>query len=268
MYAIDFEYDGIFASDYDLMICSFDGAGGVETVDCGSAITFNTVPLLNGTRYALTSTLYENDTEYTFQICKSSCLSRITPFDSDEQRNVFRWLNRNDGFHKLKIIQEGYENIYFEGSFNIKSVQINGEVYGFELTFVTNRPFALLETNKYVINATSENYVFSFNDCSDNIGHIYPRIQIKCNENGDIKIHNSIEDRTTVIKNCSVGEIITCDEFMNISTSLPSHHLYDDFNFVFFRVANRFDEIKNTLTISIPCQIIIEYNPIVKGVGL
>lgn len=267
MYAIDFEYDGILASDCNLMICSFDSKG-VETVDCGSSITFNTVPLLNGTRYALTNTLYENDTEYTFQICKSSCLTKLTPFDIDEQRKVFRWLNRNDGFHKLKIIQDGYEDIFFEGSFNVKTIQISGEVHGFELTFITNRPFALMEAEKYIINADSNDYVFCFEDISDNIGYIYPRIQIKCNANGDLKIHNAIEDRTTIIKNCNIGELITCDEFLNISTSLPSHKLYDDFNFVFLRIANRFDESKNTLTISIPCEIKIEYNPIVKGVGM
>ena len=267
MYAIDFEYDGILASDYDLMICSFDSTG-VETVDCGSAITFNTVPLLNGTRYALTSTLYENDTEYTFQICKSSCLAKLTPFDTDEQRRIFRWLNRNDGFHKLKIIQEGYENIFFEGSFNVKTIQISGEVQGFELTFISNRPFALFEKERFIINADTSNYTYCFEDISDNIGYIYPDIKIKCNSSGDLKIHNSVENRTTVIKNCSAGEVITCDEFLNISSSFSSHKLYDDFNFVFFRIANRFDEIKNTLTISIPCEITIEYNPIVKGVGM
>lgn len=267
MYALDFEYDGILASDYEIMICSFD-AGGVNTVNCGSQIKFNSIPLFNGTKYALTSTMYEDGTEYTFQICKSNCYQTASPFSVEEQRRIFRWLNRNDGYHVLKICQEGYENINFRGSFNIQSIQINGNVYGFELTFITDSPFADFDLERYVINATSENYEYSFDDYSDNIGYIYPDIKIVCNASGDLKIHNSIEDRTTIIKNCTNGEIITCDKYLNIATSLSSHKIYNDFNFTFFRIANKFNEIKNTLTFSIPCTVIIEYNPTVKGVGI
>lgn len=105
-------------------------------------------------------------------------------------------------------------------------------------------------------------------DESDDIGYIYPDIQIKCLSSGDLKITNSIENRTTIIKNCSTNEVISVDENLNISTSLSSHKLYNDFNFVFFRIANSYENNQNIISVNIPCEITIKYYPVAKGVGL
>ena len=114
----------------------------------------------------------------------------------------------------------------------------------------------------------SANEQFSIIDESDNIGYIYPDIQIKCKSDGDLELHNSIEDRTTIIKNCKSGEIISIDKNLNISTSLSSHKIYNDFNFIFFRIANSFNNNQNIISVNISCEITIKYYPIVKGVGL
>lgn len=267
MYALDFEYDGINASDYGLVICSFDGTD-LETVSTSSEISFNFVPVHNGNLFCLTCSTYKDNPQYTFQICKSNCYGKLESFELDEIRRIYRWLNRNDGMHKLRILKNGYENIIFEGSFNVQSIVMDSEVYGFELTFYSNRPYAVEDNVQYTINATTNDFKFGFNDSSDNIGYIYPDIEIKCNASGDLEIHNDIEDRTTIIKNCTQGEIIKIDKYMNISSSVLSHKIFDDYNFIPFRIANKFNKTKNNLTISIPCEIKIKYNPAVKGVGL
>lgn len=106
----------------------------------------------------------------------------------------------------------------------------------------------------------------SINDTSHEEGYIYPHTEITINEDGDLKIHNAIENRDTYIANCKSGEVITMD-YPIITSSDSSHNIQNDFNWNFFRVANTFDDSRNDLTISLPCSIRIEYSPIVK-VGL
>ena len=74
--------------------------------------------------------------------------------------------------------------------------------------------------------------------------------------------------RTTIIKNCTLNEIITFDEYLNMSTTSSGHKLFNDFNFVFFRISNSYNDRNNTISVNLPCEIEIEYYPIVKGVGL
>ena len=80
---------------------------------------------------------------------------------------------------------------------------------------------------------------------------------------GDLEIVNEFENRTMIIKNCSVGETITLD-YPVIQTSDSEHKIMDDFNWTFFRLANTYDDRNNHITISLPCTIKMTYSPIVK----
>lgn len=111
-----------------------------------------------------------------------------------------------------------------------------------------------------------EVYKASMNDASYEEGFIYPEMEIKVNKDGNLKIHNSVENRETYIANCVAGEVITLD-YPIIKSSISSHNIQNDFNWIFFRVANTYDNSRNDLTISLPCSIKIKYSPIVK-VGL
>lgn len=136
-------------------------------------------------------------------------------------------------------------------------------LYGFELAVTTNRPFALKELRTIRIKNTLHNGNYSINDTSYEEGYIYPHVEITINESGNLIIHNDLEDRDTYIANCEAGEVITMD-YPVIKTSLSSHKIQNDFNWIFFRIANTYDNRRNDFTISIPCNIKIEYNPIVK----
>lgn len=62
---------------------------------------------------SLVNSGYDEAGEFTFQICKDPYmqLNRGNKyFTTDEQRFVYRWLNRNDGFHILKIITSEKSN--------------------------------------------------------------------------------------------------------------------------------------------------------------
>ncbi len=266
MKATDFEFDGKKLSDFGMMICRF-GSNGLETISDGSVITFNTISTLGGTKHQLTSTEYEECLEATIQICKNSCYGDVQEISETEHRQLTRWLNRKK-YLKLKILSEGYMDLYFEASFNISKIELDGRLFGLELQVVTNRPFALQEPKTITITNTENNGKHSLNDISCEEGFIYPytEITIDALTGGDLTIHNAMENRSTYIGNCSYGEVITMD-YPVIQSSISSHKIENDFNWNFFRVANTYDNSRNDLTISLPCSIKVTYSPIVK-VGL
>ena len=260
----DFEYDSLLLSDFGCIMCSFDSSG-LETVTNGSNITFNTSPILKGTKHVLTNTQYDECLTTTFEICKNPCNyvdQSDAYFSIEEITALTRWLNRKE-FLKFKLIKEGYENLYFEGSFNVNRKMLGDYCVGMELTLTTNRPFALGETVKKTFKATKVNHVEIFKDISDEIGYIYPRVEITCTSAGDLTIHNAIENRDTVIKNCVAGEVITM-KYPVISSSISTHKIQNDFNYNFFRIANTYREKGNKITFSLPCTMKISYEPVRK----
>ena len=264
MRAFDFEYAGRNLSEFGMMICNF-GDKGLDTVSDGAQITFNTISTLGGSKYELTSAEYEECLETTFQICKYSCTGDIQEITTVEHRELTKWLSRKR-FLKFKPLSEEYIDLYFEASFNISRIELDGKLYGLELEVVTNRPFALKEPKTTVIRNTVQNGRHSINDISYEEGYIYPYTEITISESGDLNIYNAIESRNTYVANCIAGEVITMD-YPVIKSSVSSHNIQNDFNWNFFRVANTYENSRNDLTISIPCTIKVRYSPIVK-IGL
>lgn len=265
MKAFDFSYGNKNLSDFGFVLCNFGGSKGLETISDGCQITFNTVPVLGGSKHNLTSVEYEDCLETTLQICKHSCKDGIQEITETEHRELTKWLNRKR-YLKFKILDEDHIDLYYEAVINVSKIEIDGRLFGFELEVKTSTPFALKEKRIINIVNTEQNGKHSINDTSHEEGYIYPHTEITVNANGNFNIYNAIEDRNTYIANCKSGEVITMD-YPIISSSDSSHNIQNDFNWVFFRVANTFENSRNDLTISLPCSIKIEYSPIVK-VGL
>ena len=264
MVIYDFEFDGIRLSEKGFILCNF-GSKGLETISNGSQATFNTVSTLGGSKHNLTNVTYDTCLESVFQICKNSCSDKNMEISSVEFRQLTKWLSRKS-FLKFKLLSEEYIDLYYEIKFDISRIEINGKLYGLELTAQTNRPFALQEPKTIVINNKHVNGNHTINDTSHEEGYIYPYTEIIVVEDGDIDIYNALEDRHTIIKSCISGEVITMD-YPVITSSISSHKIQNDFNWNFFRIANTFDNSRNDIKVSIPCSIKIKYSPIVK-VGL
>ena len=262
---VDFEYDNILLSGFGFILCEFSGNSGFQVVNNGSDIKFTTTPILNGNQWLSAGAKYSECLSATFNICKTPCLSNdyeIEEITVDEITRLSRWLCRKS-YKKFKLIKEGYEQIYFEGSFTLDRVMMGGKVIGLELKLTTNRPFALYEPYIKTLKFTTANQMIMFRDVSDEIGYINAEATITCNASGDLVIHNSAEDRETIIKNCKAGEVITM-KYPIISSSIDTHKLQDDFNFNFFRIANSWDNPVNKITVSLPCTIKFTYSPIRK----
>lgn len=258
----DFEYDGLRLSNMGFVVCNFGSS--TQDTKVGSQLNFNTVSQIHGTKHDLINASYENCLETTFQICKNICNEDVLEVTVDEIRKIYSWLNRKS-FCKFKIVNEEYSDIYVEGSFNISLITRNGTVYGFELNLITNRPFALKEPRHLKINNTIQNGIHIINDISDEEGYLYPDfVEIEILQDGDLSIKNmSDNDRVMYVGNCSINEVITL-KYPIITTSDSKHLIQNDFNWNFFRIVSSLKNKKNSLEISIPCNIKIVYSPVVK----
>ena len=266
MYALDFEYDGQWLSDYGFMICSFDSSSGVNTSDAGSKITFNKVSRDGGKKYGIAGTTYEDCLQATFDICKIPDRNIDLKITGDEYRDLVRWLNRKE-FKRLRIINtESFaDSCYFDASFSVSKIFVADILYGLRLEMETNRPFGYGSEIKIEINTNNPSANYIFDDLSDEIGETYPKVVITCKASGDLTLTNVTVGETMVIKNCSNGEIITLSgDTQIITTSVSSHNIANDFNFNFFKMANSFESRINKIQSSLACNIKIYYTPIIK----
>lgn len=269
MYAIDFEYDNQYLSDYGFIICNFDSSSGIDIVAAGSKITFNKVSRNKGRQYSLVSTQYDGCVQTTFDICKNPDLFDYEDMviSNDEYRSLMRWLNRHE-FLRFNVFDEsndGRDACYYDASFNIDKINIGDILYGLRLTMETDKPFGYGQEQIVSLDFTNIYNSHVLRNISDEIGSICPYTTIICNADGDLQIYNELEDCTTLIKNCKVGEVITLDGSAHIiSTTYASHDICDDFNYEFLRIGNTIDQRDNCISVSMPCYIEIKYSPIIK----
>ena len=267
MYASDFEYDGICLSEFGFVICSFDGGSGTDAVTNGSNITFNKVSRHHGRRYSLISADYEECITASFDICKNPCLNNEELEISDsEVRDMMRWLNRRE-FLPFAVYDDtrlGKDKCYYLASFNIEKIEMDDAVVGLRLNMETNSPFGYGETQELSCEIDGNSIVYT--DVSDEIGYIYPNLEITCNAAGSLQLNNDRMGTPMIINNCANGEVITIDgENQIISSSKSSHNIMNDFNFRFFKIINTYENRINVITSSIPITIKMSYTPIIKN---
>lgn len=278
---IDFEYDGEMLSDYGAMLCSFDNAGGIETESSGADITFNQIRPVGSNRFNLYASTYDTALTSTFQICKNPCQLKTQDemfFSVEEITAIQRWLCRKNCYKRFKLDKKGYEHIYWNATFSSKQIVLNDNVIGLELTIYTDAPFAFLDEITINIDcstATNSSPVsFNIYDLSDEEGYIYPDFEITMLEDvtdeKGFRLENSMTNKVTTIKNCIANEVITINgknQIIETTATLSSRQLSNNFNYLFPRLINTYNENKNTFTCNRKCLIRISYSPIRK-IGL
>lgn len=274
MIAVDFMYDGQCLSDYGFIICNFDYKNGTDVVSAGSEISFEKVSRNGGKHYSISSTKYESCIETEFDICKNPDTNGNDKMEitEDEFRNLMRWLNRHT-FYRFNLLNESRDNSnvparYYNASFNLSKIFIGDKLYGIRCHMNTDRPFGVGDKIHSVIHTTNQKSAGCiFVDYSDEIGITYPVTIITIKGSGDLTITNISDNSVVSIKNCTSGEKITMSgDTLMISTSKGSHNIANDFNYEFFRISNDFGRRENYITSSIPCDIEIEYSPIIKDI--
>lgn len=265
MNATDFIYGGESLSSYGCMIVSFDNTSSMSAINSDSQRSFEQVSMFNGQYQPFTHHTYDDCVKMSFSIIKDPELTDEKEFSQDDIRTLKRWLN-SPVVQKLYLLDEDYEDLYWEGVFNVNDLYFNGQAYGLSLEFTSNRPFGLQGDRSYTGTLVA-NESFTIRDTSDEIGHIYPTLEITCKADGTLDLHNSYDDRHTIIENCVSGEVITFSPRMQITSSVTGHEVYNDFNYRFLRIGNTYDERDNTITTTLPVDYKLTYSPIAKVVA-
>lgn len=268
MYAIDFEYNGERLSDYGMIIGSFSSTS-VEAVSSGGDIVFNQIKT-NNAKFNLVSSSYDNCYTTTFEIIKNPCISDDMSLSPTLVSQLQRWLSRRQ-YEKFKIIQDDYADIFWRATFSCKQILIGGKIVGLELTMYTEYPYAFSDEVEITYDCSGENLTFDVYNLSDEVGVLYPRFEVTLNENCEEFIIKNITDnnRKTIIYNCVAGEVINFSGNTKIFTSSNGLHssIPHDFNYIFPRLINDYNDRENTFTVNASCRIKIMYAPI-KKIGL
>lgn len=270
MHSTDFEYAGKRLYDFGWITGVIGGNSGTEEVNIGCDITFNTVKNNHSSIHSVTSSSYDNVHTTAYQIFKKDCNGEDKYPTYDEIRVFYKWLNRRK-YAKFKPIPDNDEHydVYYYGSFNIQEVFVGDRIIGLTLNFTGNAPYGFGTDNQFQITASEENNSFSICGDSDEAESvIYPKVQIKCLQDGDLKITNLTTENYVFIANCLDGEIITLDgEYKIPLTSMSDEHttFSNDFSYSYLDIKiGEDDECENIYEVSIPCEITITYSPIRK----
>lgn len=271
MYATDFEYDNKRLSEFNMMICSLNGNSGIESVSSGADLVFNQGKSSGYDKFNLYSSTYDSAYTTTFQICKDPC--KYNSVDElyiypKEVSELQMWLCRKQ-YNKFKIDQDNYRDIFWMSTFSSKQINFNGKIIGLELTMHTDSPYAYHDEIVYEFTTgitTPAGTVIpkdiEFSNLSDKEGFLYPVLEISLLQNGDL--HLDLNNRTTLIANCSRNEVITIKgDKQIISSSNTNHNIAKDFNFIFPRLETSYKKNKNIVTTNLNCKIILKYAPIV-----
>lgn len=236
MFATDFIFNEKRASDFDLMICSFNGED--ETVT-GGEIEYDVIKAPNTDKFELYDAQYNTVLTWKFSLVKNPCNKENEDmyFDQYQESEVMKWLSRKKGYKWFHFDQEGYDDIWYKVCINATPHQVGGRTVGFDLTVTSNcgYGFSGLITRWEIINSTTP-AIFSINTDVDD--YILPYIEIPNSETSDFYINNENDTeqnisnaKETNLKN--VATIIKMDSEYGIITGLQSP---SDFNYYFLRL--------------------------------
>lgn len=268
MKALDFFFDDRYLSEMGYVVCSLDNQENIKKTSV-SKIEYTTVKTPNRSIWNKANSTDTEPLTTTIQILKLSC-DDPTPQEltSTEIAEMTRWLCRSDKYCRFSFLQDGYEEIYYNVKIDLDKIDVYGITCGFELIITADRPYGLTDEIISSINVTPTSPYIIY-DTSDVIGYTYPDLFIiVCEEAGNLTLTNSIDNRQTIIKNCTNGEVIELNgKTMQITSSDLQHNISDDFNYNFPRIGNTKNIRENIFTTTKNCSITISWS-VNRKVGL
>lgn len=253
----DFIFDGKYGSDFGLKFCNIDGNGDSETIIISNT-EIETFRPANSDKNYFTSGNHNSVLTKKVQVCKIENCDVVTFTDYDVEE-IARWLCRDDGYHKFAFINDSGDIIEYNAIIDVNTIEINEQIAVLELTITTDSQFGYTpKTNHFVLSANDTVYII---DNSSKIGETLVNLKLACKAEGNYVITTMFDGETKniCIDNCKSGEIITITDMCVITTSLPSHDITDDFNYVFPKLYNTISNQKNEFSVNLPCELTITY---------
>lgn len=264
---IDFQFCNDYASSKGYTVCRIDKNSGTEAIQNGADIEFTTVRPHRSYIDRHIASKYKEPLTFTLHICKQNAgAGPGSPYISIlEQRDLNRWLNRSDGYHTFKLIDDSYSNIRFNAYINAQKIEFAGNCIGYELTVVTDKPFGYLDEVVNSVPKMVKNKIYIIPNLSDEICEIYPYVELMCLEDGDLRVNNQTVHKTSEVKGCVKGEKIVMDCAARIiSSSIRGDDVINHFNFGWLKLGSTYENKINKLEASLDVNFKMKYSPIAK----
>lgn len=203
MFATDFLFDGQYAGDFGLMICSFNGSP--ETAS-GGEIEYNTVKTPGRDRFSFYGAQCNSAIEWHFSICKDPDKDQNPYFTQYEESRTAKWLLQTDNNKLFCFCQEGYEDIFYYAHVNMTPHQILGQTVGFDLTVTSDCAYGFTGIIKQKATLNENSPTLEFRIQSDVNTCILPLIRIKTTGNFQISNTSDTGHPATIMQNLSAGK--------------------------------------------------------------
>ena len=262
VYTNGFTFDNITSDELGLMVCEFNGNTPSETSGGNIEFTLTSAPIRNRW-YKSGNANYSEAIKFEFQVMKQN----FEPIDSYEYSAIARWLQRKDDYKEFTVTRLDYDTVHFNAQLNVSPISIAGDIMGITITGITDAPFGFGQL--ITLKATTENGIgmLKFVDMSDEIGYIYPDIEIDISSACNLKITNETSGEIFKLNNCINNEVIKIDgTILEITSTAISHKIYNDTNYKLPRIVNDINKRTNIFKVEGNCSITMKYRPIRKVV--
>jgi hypothetical protein len=248
-----FIFNNISSGEFGVLLCRFSTDSSYSSNDEEAEIT--TSKTYGSDYFHLVNVDYVNPLKFTITLCKEDG----TYFDSYEQRNIKKWLCRNNEYHWLYIDQTDLSDIGYECAITFSEmVDIGGRNGGMKFNVQCSSPFPHSRETTKTYTCSSNTLSFNFYYDSDFAEYdkvLYPTVQITSSTNGIIQITNNTTGEYMKFKDCVVGEIITVtsDE---IPSTTSNNVIIDRWNYT----SLYFVDGLNSISISGNCTLKLTYS--------
>lgn len=256
-YGESFIFNGISSSDYGLMVYDI---GGSDQSSTEFASTVKISEEYVGTKWKpyFYGVTYDQKLEHeiTFGI-NSERIDADQYLTRPEIEEIATWLTGHDGYKVLEIEQEDMTWVRYKCIVTKLSVATYGRIpYTFKATFTCDSPYAYEYPRDYNYVVSGTRTVHLFNESSVH-GFYYPVIEI-INPDSSVTIENLSDNGRTFALTDIPASIsrITVNNDTKVITNDQSLNLYDNCNYLFFRLVRGSNKIRITgnCTVKITCE--------------
>lgn len=185
--------------------------------------------------------------------------------EQEQERFLHKVMCKNGVFDWLFFHEERYSDIWIKANMRNPQAWTVRNVKGMQFEVTTSSPYVFTDERElnYSITDTSD-LIDDLYINTDAEEPIYPDIEITMLEAGNITITNANEIRPgyiTTINNLVVGEVINIKN-QKISSSVPTHNVFNDTNKKWLRFYDGYNQI----SVNLKCQINIKYREFRKMV--
>ena len=262
--ALSIIYDGVNIEKFNLVLAEINssdsvvinqnmGSYSVAQEKAGSSDVFNII-----------SEEFTDCIKFTIQLFDKEGKA----FKQSQIEEINRLFFRKDStYRKLQFIDDTYSGIYYLAKCNEapSCISVGGNIVGFELSFVTNAPYAYSLKDTEITFSATNGTVKNIMDTNSLIGESFPDMIINFTSNGSFILTNEMTGKTMEIKNCVTNEKLTINgytkEFKSSVRDVSS--LFESFNYTWFSIGNTYESKLNKITYkgTSNCEITIKYTP-------